>query len=63
MKLSIEEIRALADKIAASDTWDPADCAALCAAAGLSDEWDSADGETFEAVMYKASKLLGVDIG
>lgn len=63
MKLSVEEIRDLAEKINASDTWYPADCAALCAAADLSDEWAAADGETFEAVVYKAAKLLGVDIG
>lgn len=48
--------------IRTADTWDEADLAELCSLAGLKDEWNEADGETFEAVAFKAAELLGVEI-
>ena len=52
----------LARKIAASDEWIPEDLAELARRAGLEDEYEAADGETFEIVIYKAAELLGVEI-
>lgn len=45
-----------------SGTWDGDACRELCDLAGLADEWDAADGETFEDVVYKAADILGVEI-
>lgn len=52
------EIRELIDRIEAADRWDMNDCKSVCEAAGLEEEWDAADGETFEAVVYKAIEML-----
>lgn len=52
----------LAAKIAAADTWNESDCKKLCELAGMIDEWNAADGETFETVVYKAAEKLGVEI-
>lgn len=52
----------IASALIASDTWDMELCEKLCALAGLSEEWDAADGETFESVVYKAAEILGVEI-
>lgn len=57
-----EEIEALANEIKASDTWDNDKLAKLCEYAGLSEEWEEADGDTFEQVAYKAAEILGVEI-
>ena len=55
-----------AEKIAAEirerDTWDLDLCRELCAEAGMEDEWDAADGETFESVAFRAAEKLGVEI-
>ena len=42
--------------------WDADDCRQLCKFAGMEDEWDKADGETFESVIWDAVDRLGVDI-
>lgn len=55
-------VKELAEKIRNSGEWVPEDCAALCEAAGLEKEWAEADGETFEAVLYKAAEKLKVEI-
>lgn len=52
----------LAEKIAAADTWNESDCKNLCELAGMLDEWNAADGETFETVVYNAAAKLGVEI-
>lgn len=52
------ENRELINRIEAEDQWDMDDCKAVCEAAGLEEEWDAADGETFEAVVYKAIEIL-----
>lgn len=41
-----------------SNVWDYEMCAEACERAGLSDEWEAADGETFEAVVDKAIEIL-----
>ena len=53
---------AVAYRISMSDEWNPEDCRRLCELAGIEDEWDAADGETFEQVAYKAAEILGVEI-
>ena len=35
---------------------------ALCELADMSEEWESADGESFESVAFKAAEKLGVEI-
>jgi hypothetical protein len=56
------EVQELAAKIAAADTWNESDCKNLCELAGMLDEWNAADGETFETVVYNAAEKLGVEI-
>lgn len=53
---------ALAYAIKTSDTWDKDLLAKLCALAGMSDEWEAADGETFESIAFAAAKKLDVEI-
>lgn len=42
--------------------WNPDLCERLAALAGMADEYREADGETFEAVLFKAAEVLGVEI-
>lgn len=58
----MEEAYEIAERIRNSDTWILEDCEELCKLAGLEDEWRMADGENFEAVVYKAAEVLGVEI-
>ena len=60
--VSFEEAVEITAKIREADTWDVDDCCELCDLAGIADEWDAADGETFEGVVYKAARILGVEI-
>ncbi len=55
-------VEELAMRIKEADTWDLDDCKALCEAAGLGDEWEESDGETFERVVERAADILGVEI-
>ena len=52
----------LAKKISDSDEWIPEDLADLAWRAGLWEEWQDADGDTFESVAFKAAEILGVEI-
>lgn len=52
----------IAKKLRESDVWNPELLKKLCALAGMEAEWQEADGETFEAVAYKAAEKLGVEI-
>lgn len=52
----------IAEAIRNADEWNPDDFRELCALAGLEEEWTEADGETFEAVLYKAAEILEVEI-
>ena len=59
-----EELRELAAKIHAAKTWVEVEdeLRALCDAAGMADEYKAADGDNFEAVIYKAAERLGVEV-
>lgn len=52
----------IAERIRREDTWNAEACGELCRLAGLEDEWEAADGDTFEAVVFKAAERLGVEI-
>lgn len=60
------EIRArkLAKIIVKADLFDFVldECQELCKLAGLEQEWKESDGDTYERVVYKAAKILGVNI-
>ena len=45
-----------------SDEWNFELLKELCEIAGLKEEWNNSDGETFEDVAYKAAEILDVDI-
>ena len=42
--------------------WDNDLFAELCEAAGMLDEWNAADGDSFESVVFAAAEKLGVEI-
>ena len=54
----------LADVIRDAHDWESCkdECKRLCDMAGLADEWDNADGETFEYVLMRAADKLHVNI-
>ena len=52
----------IAQEINNSQEWDNALLAELCELAGMTAEWESADGESFENVVYAAAEKLGVEI-
>lgn len=54
---SAQDIWDYMDKIG---QWDDDLCRALCEMAGLEDEWDASDAESFEGVIYKAAEKLGI---
>lgn len=56
------EAEILAEKIRNSTEWDAELLKEFCEIAGLSQEWEEADGESFETVAYKAAEILGVEI-
>ena len=59
-----DELQELAAKIHAAKTWVEVEdeLRALCEAAGMADEYKAADGDNFEAVIYKAAERLGVEV-
>ena len=54
----------LADTIRDARDWESCkgECRQLCEMAGMADEWDNADGETFVGVLYRAADKLHVRI-
>ena len=52
----------VAEELRNSGEWIPEPCEELCELAGLADEWEEADGESFEAVLFKAAAALGVEL-
>ena len=58
----IKSAEQLAEEIRNEKTWVLEQLAELCEMAGLSEEWEAADGDSFEAVAYKAAETLGVEI-
>lgn len=57
-------INEAAKRIREANDWEAceSECAEICEAAGLLSEWQEADGETFETVINKAARILGVRI-
>lgn len=55
-------VKEIAREIRNSETWDNELLEQLCEAAGLLEEYQNADGETFESVVYKAVDVLNVEI-
>ena len=52
----------LANEINKSGEWIPDLLEELCKLADMTAEWKSADGESFEDVVYAATEKLGVEI-
>ena len=52
----------LAKKISEATEWIEEDIVELVERAGIKDEYEAADGDTFESVIYKAVEVLGVEI-
>lgn len=52
----------LEKKINDLGVWDTELLYELCYRAGLEDEWNASDEETFEEVAYKAAEILGLSI-
>lgn len=63
---AIETMRAaeLASEIREAQEWSEVkeQLVELCEIAGMADEWEAADGETFESVVYAAAEKLGVEL-
>ena len=58
----LDEAQTVARKLREEGEWIPDLCERLAALAGMADEYREADGETFEAVLFKAAVVLGVEI-
>lgn len=58
----VKEDAELAKIIRESDEWNLNALAELCERAGLLEEWNESDGDTFESVAYRAAEILGVEI-
>ena len=58
----IKEAEELAEKIRKNPEWNLDDCRELCDLAGIHEEWEQADGETFEQVIGKAAEILKVEV-
>ena len=56
------EAEQIANRIWNADEWNADDCRDLCELAGLEIAWEEADGESFEAVVYRAAEILDVEI-
>ena len=56
------EAQTIAQELREEGEWIPDLCEELAALAGMADEYRDADGETFEAVLFKAAAVLGVEI-
>ena len=52
----------LAQMIRDKDVWDMDLLRILCGRAGMLEEWDASDGDTFETVAVAAAEKLGVEI-
>lgn len=52
----------IANQIRESNEWPIGACLELCCLAGLEQEFNSADGDSFESVVYKAADKLGVEV-
>jgi hypothetical protein len=57
-----ERAAEIAKIIRNAETWEEEALSELCELAGMTEEWEAADGETFESVAFAAAKKLGVEI-
>ena len=55
-------IQEIAKELRGQDVWSMELLEVLCEEAGLTEELENADGETFESVVYKAADILKVEI-
>ena len=62
MYTDYERANEIATTLRSFGEWDFELLKELCEIAGLEEEWNNSDGETFEDVAYKAAEILGVDI-
>lgn len=58
----MREAEIIAREIRERDTWSDDLNRQLCEMAGLLDQYEEADGESFEAVVESAAEKLGVSI-
>lgn len=56
------EAQTIARELREEGEWIPDLCEALCELACMADEYREADAEHFEAVLFKAAAILGVEI-
>ena len=49
-------------KTQSGNEWEMEACVELCEMAGMSEEWEAADSDTFESVVYAAAEKLGIQI-
>lgn len=59
LKMNVKEI---AKELRGQDVWSMELLEQLCEEAGMLEEYEAADGETFESVVYKAADILKVEI-
>ena len=59
LKMNVQEI---AKELRGQDVWSMELLEQLCEEAGMLEEYEAADGETFESVVYKAADILKVEI-
>lgn len=59
LKMTVQEI---AKELRGQDVWSVELLELLCDEADMLEEYESADGETFESVVYKAADILNVEI-
>ena len=52
----------LAAEIRNNQEWNLDQLKELCELADMAEDWETADGETFEQVAFKAAEKLGVEI-
>jgi len=55
-------VQEIAKELRGQDVWSVELLELLCDEAGLTEEFENADSETFESVVFKAAEKLGVEI-
>lgn len=55
-------VQEIAKELRGQDVWSVELLELLCDEAGLTEEFENADSETFESVAYKAADILKVEI-
>lgn len=55
-------VKEIAKELRGQDVWSMELLEQLCEEAGILEEYEAADGETFESVVYKAADILKVEI-